>query len=564
MLNSNPGLNIHVYVKSLKGYYDCELVSQLRMLCHLKRYNVSIFDARGQRLDDPIGLNKADGVIIVKDAISNRLACDIFVERAIPSVVVSYDYYPIGIPVISSDDYLGTRLAIDDLVSRGHQKIAFVGDLSKYSDRKCFEYFCEIQAEKGLAMDESFYFNANDTSFYAGAELAKDFVAKACDATSIVFGSAQLAIGFLEKLRVGRAHSQAQLDCVCFDAFSLVPVLAPGLAAIDQNINLLAYRALSQVENQRKGFKPSNETVLPKMVRVKANPRDSYGEFIEGCVDLPEFSSPNYMKAVIAMQGEFQEQILDSDLDKIMCISPFFRNYLKAVAVSEVGLRWDGKPCLRVRKLCSRKEVRKYAKADPPPVFAVDAFAPARDLLDAESESLIELNFCIHEGSQVQEVISVCGEKAKGPELSSFLVLCSMMNLIVDQYTVSKRASRFDITQPTNDIVIDENATIVWDTVANATRWSPEALCALGFGESIEQKVYQSMDFIERLHPDCAVSMQGKVFQVIAERGEFYESVKIRHKSERYLSAVVRCQSNADNPSVLAFFIGVENNDFVG
>ena len=563
-MNSNQGLSIHVYVKSLKGYYDCELVSQLRMLCHLKRYHVSIFDARGQRFDDPIGLNKADGVIIVKDAVSNRLACDIFGERAIPSVVVSYDYYPIGIPVISSDDYLGTRLAIDELVRRGHQKIAFVGDLSKYSDRKCFEYFCEVKAEKGLATDESFYFNANDTSFYAGGQLAKDFIAKQCGATAIVFGSALLAIGFLEKLGIAQANLKAQLDCVCFDAFSMVPVLAPRLAAIDQNINLLAYRALSQIESQRNGFKSRNETVLPRMVRVKANSRDSYSEFIEGCVDLPEFSNPNYTKAVIAMQGEFQEQILDSDFDKIMCISPFFRNYIKAVVVSEFSLRKGGEPSLRVRKLCNRKEVEEYAKAEPSPVFEVDVYAPARDLVEIESESLMELNFCIHEGSQVQEVVSVCGENEKGADLSSFLMLCSMMSLIIDQYRISRNAARCDLTQQANDIVIDENATIVWDTVANATRWSPEALCALGFNESIEQKVYQNMEFIERLHPDCAVPVQRKVYQVIAERGEFYEAVKVRHKSERYLSAAVKCQSTADNPSILVFFIGVENNNVLG
>ena len=134
---------IGVYTPYLQGFYFGELVSQLQQYSFLKGYNFTVIKTGSfGSFKSTVHSAHIDYAVILRNAVHNDLAQHLLNEGK--SVVsIAYDYFPLAIPMVTSDNELGTELAFNHLIQKGHRELAFVGDLSQYDIRKRYEAFCD-------------------------------------------------------------------------------------------------------------------------------------------------------------------------------------------------------------------------------------------------------------------------------------------------------------------------------------------------------------------------------------------------------------------------------------
>lgn len=243
---------VGVYTPFLQGFYFGELISQLQQYCFIKGYDFTVIktDSLGA-FSSSLHSDHIDFVIILRNAIHNDLAKSLL-EKGKRIISIAYDYFPLSIPMIRSDNELGIELAFNHLLKNGHRNIAFVGDLSQYDIRKRYEAFCDQHEINNIELKDNNIFVVQDTLFSGGYQAAQQFIGRNCTATGIICGASLTSIGFAQQMN-NLSNNNKTHEIIGFDAISLIPVTQPGLAMVDQNLHLIAYKALTTLEAMEQG-----------------------------------------------------------------------------------------------------------------------------------------------------------------------------------------------------------------------------------------------------------------------------------------------------------------------
>jgi len=244
---------IALFSAATQGFYFGEIVNQIRSLCFIKGYQLTIVNTVGQgTFDMQLGIERIDAAIIIKNSVSNQLA-----------------------------QTLSEAL--------GCQDIAFIGDLSQYDIRKRYEAYCDIHETLKLPIKDEHLFNIDNAVITGGNKAAEDFINNGCTARGILAGAGLTGVGFYQTLAKRSKAVASNLHYVCFDTLSLIPVFTPKFHAVDPNIHLIAYKCLNKIEAQFNHQEVEGLIqVEPKLISINDDPQSSYDEFLATCVDLPE------------------------------------------------------------------------------------------------------------------------------------------------------------------------------------------------------------------------------------------------------------------------------------
>jgi DNA-binding LacI/PurR family transcriptional regulator len=106
-------------------------------------------------------------------------------------------YFPdSGFPYVVTDDLNGTRMAIADLIAKGHRKIgAVIGGIGKATALDRLAGFKKGFAEANLDFDENWISWQQNFTYQEGAEGARDLLAKEPGLTAVFCSSEVLATG---------------------------------------------------------------------------------------------------------------------------------------------------------------------------------------------------------------------------------------------------------------------------------------------------------------------------------------------------------------------------------
>lgn len=565
---------IGIYSPSLQGLYVGEILNQIRQLCVLKGYRLVIIRSGGYgQFENDIHLTGLDGIILIRNAIAPRLA-ERIAEEKIPCVCIAYDYFPIKIPMVSVDNAFGMGLAFEHLIKNGHQRIAFVGDLSQYDLRKRYEAYCDLHEEHQWPIQEAYLFPVNNTLFSGGQEAAQAFINQNCDASAIVFGAGLTAIGFVQYLKAQKL-SNPHPDYVCFDALPLIPVLAPEIACVDLNFNLIAYRCLNVLESSFEGEAPLEPTLVqPKFAFIDPNNKTSHDPFLAACVDLPELQNPSYMKALLASLHDWPREVIESDLKQLMSLTPVFSKYLQMVFLSRYLADSSGKAWLKHIQTFTQQGTHNVAlndsnSASPPARFPPPSIAECtRNLPNAS-------NICCHFPIQLQNrtwgFFSVYGWDDLTNTASSFLgfggYMEQIVNLYENQLTIKKlqHQNRAEPSQASNtpEPSVDPEATIEWAQESNTTFWSERALAMLNFTSPVERNIYQHMELTDRMHPGDIDFMRNAVSRCLNDNC-ITAVARIKPKSGAYLQVTFAGEPSRDEQNRITgirYCIGVDEHD---
>lgn len=565
-----PGsLTVGLYTPYFQGFYIGELVNQIRQLCFVKGYRLVVIRTGGYgTFQSALQLEQIDCAIFLRNSVSAAFAESVLAIK--PCVSIAYDYFPLAIPVVSSDHQFGIGLAMEHLLKLGHTKIAFVGDLSQYDLRKRYEYYCEAHDKYQLALNEHYLFTVDDAQFSGGCEAARQFIDRGSDATGIIFGAGLTGIGFLPYLKKFRPELAKNITGVCFDALALIPVLTPELASIDQNLNLIAYRALNVLESQL-GQKEMAQHIFvrPKLTLVQTSSDAQFDAFIATCADLPDFHNPHYVKTLLANMQEWPRTIVESDLDQLMCIAPLFGHFMEAAFLSRHFSDSNQKSWLKQIKAFLTSGISKTELSDSASLCREEKYPPssARQILDNRFD--LYLHIPIRLNGKTWGLLTVVGCSSETSPAASFFAFGGYLEAIAHQYEqdleikeLRKKLADCQTSPDNTELVVDREALITWHFESGLTIWSEKALQKLGFQSAMELNIYSNMDITDRIHKDDLPHIRQCVAQARSDKSGFQTNLRFKLKNGRFAEAMLTAEPSIDTEQKmkgLVFRIGVNH-----
>lgn len=564
-------LTLGLYTPFLQGFYVGELVNQIRQLCSIKGYRLIVICTGGYgKFSSNIHLSEIDGAIFIRNAISVEFAESLLNQHK-PCVAIAYDYFPLSIPVVSSDNQFGVHLAMEHLIKLGHKKIAFVGDLSHYDLRKRYEHYCEAHDHFQLELKENCLFTVTDSQFAGGHVAAQKFIQDGCDATGVIFGAGLTGVGFIQYLQKNQPELASSIASVCFDALPLIPVFTPQMASIDQNLHLIAYRTINTLESSLSHQEVQDQILVqPKLINVRDNPHENYDAFMATCVDLAEFNNPNYVKSIISNLFDWPREIVEHQLDSVMSLSPLFTRYMENAFLLRHFIDSNQNHWLKQVKAFMPDQVIKIEPSDSSSLCRVEKFPPAsmRNLKLEEFDFFLHLPLMVN--GKLWGFLTTCGSSTSYTAGSSFLAFGGYMESLarlfaqdVEIKSLHQRlAGATATTQTMTTTEVDRDAGIRWDFDSGITQWTEKALQKLGYSSAIELNIYSTMEITDRIHKDYLDVIRQRVSLCKAEKAPFQMPLKYKMKNGSFFDAVLAGEAIADSENKITgiqFFLGVAN-----
>ena len=185
----------------------------------------------------------------------------VFVDR--PPALLDADY-------VVTDNVAGAREGVQHLISHGHRRIGYIGDLRTISTaRERLEGYQAALAAAGIAVDTSIVMQDQRTSDDAEAAVAE--LLSRPDAPTAIFTAQNLVtIGALRALR--RAGLHRTVAVVGFDELPVVDLIDPGPTLVVQDVVGLGGKAAELLFQRVLGLDaPPQHVVLPATLVVRGS-----------------------------------------------------------------------------------------------------------------------------------------------------------------------------------------------------------------------------------------------------------------------------------------------------
>lgn len=175
---------------------------------------------------------RVDGLLVFP---INEQASSLHLRDTLPLVLVDRDSFA-DEPhdLVAVDNEAGARLAVEHLVSLGHEKIATIaGRLSSFPGRVRHAGFVAAMAEAGLEVRSDYVANGGFRT-QGGVQAMASLLALADPPTAVFVANNAMTVGAYTHLRAAGVAIPEQISLVGFDDFQLADLLAPAITVINR------------------------------------------------------------------------------------------------------------------------------------------------------------------------------------------------------------------------------------------------------------------------------------------------------------------------------------------
>lgn len=545
---------VGIYTPELEGFYFGELVGQILSLCRIKNYRAVVIKTGGYgQFNSTINSDAMNMVIVLRNAIHYELARELLASGK-SMVSIAYDYFPLEIPLVTSNSEEGIELAFSYLSAQEHKRFLFIGNLKNFDVRKRYEAYCEQLEQLGLGVSDENLIQVDDDLLSGGYQAAGIYLNRKHKAKAIICGTAMNSIGFAIKMEKRAPELKKVMSVVAFDAISLIPILDPNITTVDQNLNLLAHKALSIVSSKETDFgKDHHYKVSPKLISNKSDFMKLDDAYLATSFELGELYNANYMKSVLCSISEWSQSIAASKLDNVMILRPLFKNLICKVSSSRAVMGKSGKQYLVYTKLVGIEDVVNVDVNDANSVNPTHAFpSPYNDFNQEEYDT--SLHIPRFKNGNIWGFISAYGKVEDIKQPSSYTGFSAFLNHIVDlmhQDLTSDNAgssrNEKNLQGETESKIFEGE--IVWNKLTNEAIWDEAVLKILGFSSVLEQQIYRHMNLYDRLDTEDSSALRDYLTaELIAEMPI---QVKFRHKSKELLACDLRAGGADEHANVV-------------
>lgn len=528
-------VRIGVYTPQLQDQFFGELITQLQQLCRLKSYKISIIKTNGfGEYESTLHVSQLDFCIFLRNAVHPNLV-EYIINAGIPCVSVSYDYYPLDVPVISCNNDLGVELAVNHLLKQGHRSLAFVGNIKNYDIRKRYEAFCDQLSINQLEFDEDSIF-ITDEDFYIGAShAATRYIKGGCKATGILCGSGLTGLGFDQQVSKLMPHKHADIDLVCFDALSVIAVTSPKLSVIEQNLHFVAYRAIQIYEQYKSGAVSERVTFVDPQIRTShSDYENNEHAYLAAATDVAELMSPTYMKSILDSVYEWPKTIVNNNLDDIAVLSLLFPDHVDKACYARIALSRENKEFAKILKIMNATGARKVPAGDSGSISQIKEYPAKCDGLNyGDADCAIHLP--IYRFEKIWAVLTILGSHRSSTKYSSMRGLFAYLEHTVDLFEsklIAQLSTEKQTPKEQTTVKPEITGTIKLANNRRDTEWDDTALIMIGIKSDLERNIYRHFELYDCFDPDDLVVLMEKLDNDAEE--DFELDVKIRHKDKRY------------------------------
>ena len=177
-------------------------------------------------------------------------------------------------PLISSDDYIGTKEGVTHLIEQGYKKIAHLRGLpsSTLANVRCKAYLDTLE-EHNMPTNPDWVLTCKKFTIAEGSQLAKQLMTQANPPDAIFCISDILAVGVLDGLRELGLCVPTDVGVLGFSNSDLAEVCSPRLSSIHQPGKRIGKRSIKLVLENIENDKDISKTNI--VMRTKLVARES-------------------------------------------------------------------------------------------------------------------------------------------------------------------------------------------------------------------------------------------------------------------------------------------------
>ena len=214
---------------------------------------------------------RVDGLIIASSQLSDE-SWQWLLASPVPVVVVNAEPRGLPVPVITSDNVGGTRLAVEHLVGLGHRRIAYIRGYEGFTaDLPRVESFRAACADAGLEASDITEVRG-DGQFEGGEAAAAQLLAAGGDMTAIVCHNDVTAIGAMRAIRASGRRVPADISVVGCDDIAAASWVVPALTTVAQQkaeMGRLAVERLAAALDDPDRAADAEVIRIPMVLRVR-------------------------------------------------------------------------------------------------------------------------------------------------------------------------------------------------------------------------------------------------------------------------------------------------------
>lgn len=226
---------------------------------------------RAMRYLDLMVDRRVDGLIIASSQLSEE-SWQWLLAAPVPVVVVNAEPSGLPVPVITSDNEGGPRLAVEHLVGLGHRRLAYIRGYEGFTaDLPRIEGFRRACAEAGISPADAVEVRG-DGQFEGGERAMADLLAAGCAATGVICHNDVTAIGAMRAIRASGRRVPQHISVVGCDDIAAASWVVPALTTVAQQkaeMGRMAVERLASALDDPEHV-PAAETIrIPMVLRVR-------------------------------------------------------------------------------------------------------------------------------------------------------------------------------------------------------------------------------------------------------------------------------------------------------
>jgi DNA-binding LacI/PurR family transcriptional regulator len=214
---------------------------------------------------------RVDGMIIASSQLSDE-SWQWLLSSPVPVVVVNAEPSGLPVPVITSDNEGGSRLAVEHLVGLGHRRLAYIrGHEGFTADIPRVEGFRRACAAAGIASGDITEVRG-DGQFEGGEIAMGELLASGCEATAIVCHNDVTAIGAMRAIRTSGRRVPQHFSVVGCDDIAAASWVVPALTTVAQqkaDMGRMAVERLAAALDDPEGAGAAETIRIPMVLRVR-------------------------------------------------------------------------------------------------------------------------------------------------------------------------------------------------------------------------------------------------------------------------------------------------------
>lgn len=209
-------------------------------------FNAERFDGPGRTATSEMLSKLCDGLLLVLPTQGDGYL-GIVNERRFPCVVMNFEAHEMDVPVITVENRIGARTAVDHLLSLGHRRIGFIaGTAGTGQSTERYIGYTEALAAAGIAVDPDLCVEGafNQTNGYAATGR---LMALATPPTAIFAANDEMAIGAMDAIKSLGLSVPEDVSVMGFDDIPTSNYVFPKLTTMRPPYDAMSERAVTEV-----------------------------------------------------------------------------------------------------------------------------------------------------------------------------------------------------------------------------------------------------------------------------------------------------------------------------